>query len=146
VYSSIISNIYIFLKKKIYTLFKENTKRENTRNNRHRIHNNFTRNVRWKEALFAIYDFFDFSKTPSWSIPNLPKLQDVIYRRIEKNSIPNRRKLMQPRVFFAWKISSWAVNTPRGSRHKISIETFEKLPPSSTLLPPPSRRHPKSVS
>lgn len=60
---------------------------------------------------------------------------------------PTDENSMQPRVFFAWKIPSWAVNAPRGSRHKISMETFEKLPPaSSTLLPPPPRRHPKSVS
>lgn len=39
-------------------------------------------------------------------------------------------------------------NVPRGSRHKISMETFEKLPPTlPALLPPPSpHRHPKSVS
>lgn len=88
--------------------------------------------------------------------PELPRETFRTSRNFKMWYIEEPRKILfptdenstQPRVFFAWKIPSWAVNAPRGSRHKISMETFEKLPPasSSTLLPPPPRRHPKSVS
>lgn len=50
--------------------------------------------VWWGEASpSSQYMISPISRTPSWSIPNFPKLQDVIYRGAEKNSIPNGRKL-----------------------------------------------------
>jgi len=109
----------------------------------YRFHDDIARS----NPLIAIHDFSDFAELPCgafWTSRNFRMWYIGDTGRI---LFPTEENSVQPRVFFAWKIPSWTVNAPRGSRHKISMETFEKLPLAFlALLPPPSRRHPKSVS